>query len=603
MIKNVEKKLYVLVITFTLTTIFFSVLFLFSDDKPDTYKEISFRIYTQNSFVDVSTYQNEDHVLYVFLPAYAELAHTSFLLSPNQSILLGDSAISNGTSCKDFILNEKYNLSINGHPSILCFLRSENVSSLFIDTATKSMEQIHRDKTAKEQAALTLYDENGTLNFSDSHCSLSGRGNSTWLQEKKPYALTLSSEASLLGMSSSTGWVLLSNSLDKTNLHNKIVYDFAKKIDFDWSPDTRFVDLYLNGKYNGLYLLAEGIEVTDNRLNITPTDGDFLCTLDFDIRWSSLQNPFITQGGRTVAVVEPQLLSYQEMYQIQTRVNELEEALLDRGNTTLDFTINVQSWIYKYLIDEIFANLDADLSSSYFYYKDELFYAGPIWDYDSTFASSLSTKNPQAFYAKLLRKYGNFKSHYYNALYNNATFYQQMTHVYASEFLPLLQELILYDISQLSLSINSAAKMNNIRWNIESQNQWDSAFVSDTLVDYLCKRIAFLNDAWINNIEYCTIQLKAPETRGDYQSITVKKGDYISSSDLILNYPIWIIEDTGEQFDFNQPIMEDFALIPYGLNEEGIATRDIVTNFSIAFIFLLFIFLIYVDYKHSFGKE
>ena len=103
--------------------------------------------------------------------------------------------------------------------------------------------------------------------------TIKGRGNSTWFSNKRPYSLKLSAESDLLGMGQASKWVLLANSQDPTNLNNKLVMDLASRVSSQWAPECQWVDLYLNGQYNGLYLLTEKVESHSNRLSIDTFGG------------------------------------------------------------------------------------------------------------------------------------------------------------------------------------------------------------------------------------------------------------------------------------------------------------------------------------------
>ena len=223
-------------------------------------------------------YDAEDGNYYVFLPSYADMENVTVSYSSNTRISLDDIILSDGMDCGVFELETPYAFKLNEQQTAtLWFYRSENVGTMYVDTATGSMDHIHEDKNHEENATITLYTDDGTLNYFDEKSTLKGRGNATWNYNKHPYSLTLSADGDLLGMGAATNWVLLANASDETNLNNKLVFDLASRVGFEWSPESKWVDLYLNGEYNGLYLLTEKVEVNKNRLNIDPSSGDFLC--------------------------------------------------------------------------------------------------------------------------------------------------------------------------------------------------------------------------------------------------------------------------------------------------------------------------------------
>lgn len=47
-----------------------------------------------------------------------------------------------------------------------------------------------------------------------------------------------------------------------------MAFDFAQRLNFSYSPEGVFVDVYVNGKYMGLYLLCEAVNEGKSRVNI-----------------------------------------------------------------------------------------------------------------------------------------------------------------------------------------------------------------------------------------------------------------------------------------------------------------------------------------------
>ena len=74
-------------------------------------------------------------------------------------------------------------------------------------------------------------------------------------------------EVSLAGMGANSEWVLNGPYLDKTLIRNKLVYDLARELN-GWAPDTRFVELFVDGKYQGVYLAVEPVTNGESRLRL-----------------------------------------------------------------------------------------------------------------------------------------------------------------------------------------------------------------------------------------------------------------------------------------------------------------------------------------------
>ena len=75
-------------------------------------------------------------------------------------------------------------------------------------------------------------------------------------------------KVSLAGMGANSEWVLNGPYLDKTLIRNKLVYDLARELN-GWAPDTRFVELFVDGEYQGVYLAVEPVTNGESRLRLS----------------------------------------------------------------------------------------------------------------------------------------------------------------------------------------------------------------------------------------------------------------------------------------------------------------------------------------------
>ncbi len=555
-------------------------------------KPVRFLVYSDNDTKEISVFDGTDGIKYVFLPSYAKMEQVEVVLDKGKSIAIGGKILGNGTNCESFELETDYSYrDENGNDSTIRFYRSANIPTMYIDTATGSMDQIHKHKDVEEHMSVNIYSSDGmALNY-NLNGVIKGRGNTTWSSEKKPYTIKLTDETNLFGMGMATNWILLSNGMDETNLRNKTMFSIANRIGMEWSPECQFVDLYLNGEYNGLYLLAEKVEVGPSRLNIDPGKGDFLCKVELEDRWEILENPIKTEANRTV-----DLLSMQEndKEKIQS-INELEKILLTDLDLSTAFDIDLDSWVKRYLIDEISANVDSDQASSYFYYRNGVFYAGPIWDYDLTFHQP-----PQGhFFRANKSQRANLPRTYYEALYKNESFYNRMVEVYEEQFVPILEKTIETDVPAYAKEIEKSFLMDGRRWS-KSEDVYQAA---DEITTYLQDRMAFLNSAWIDGVIYHSVQVE--ETVGaDYRTFSVKDGQKFETDMVDLANTTWYIKATGEKFDPSKPISEDIILVKQltsdqtqlqAENTTGRDLREYITYASIFGIAVFLIFLVAVD--------
>lgn len=532
--------------------------------KMDEASPLSFFLESPSQSRALNIYDGEDGNYYIFLPSYAQLEDLKIELIGDDAVFLGDTKLTDGMDCGGFSLETGYLLRVNDRRmATVWFYRSENVAAMYIDTVSGSMARIHEDKNYKESAHVEIYTDSGALSFSDSNVTLKGRGNTTWSMAKKPYLLSLSTPGDILGMGAAENWVLLANALDETNLRNKLVLDIAHQLTPYWSPQCVYVDLYLNGQYNGLYLLTEKIEAYPNRLDLDFSTGEFLCKFDLSSRINTLNAPFSTKAGRTVEIVSPEHPTPAESANIASRVAELEQMILSQQDLCTFPSFDMRSWVLRYLLDEISANIDSDKASSYFYWSDGTFFAGPIWDYDLSFGLHRPDDTPAAFLAKQKHKESLASCPYYDALYANPSFQAALKETYRADLLPILDNLLSSGIDTISEEIAAASANNSLRWKTMFQAQHQSMIGFNTaasLKAYLSERVSFLNDAWIGQTEFATVQFE--HTKGQfYENISVETDSILALDHIDIVDTIWLDSSTGEIFDFSLPVTKDVILV------------------------------------------
>jgi len=565
-VKVITKKLPVI-----LLTVFLLFLAVFAIEQEDT-PPLHFRILHDVQQQDIFLYDAQDGNCYVFLPACSDLGQLEVILPPGQEAFLDDIPLADKMLCDIFKLETPYVYKVDGkHVGNLWFYQSQNVAAMFVDTVSGEMTEIHKHQSHEEYASVSLYTPDGNMDYYDDRSSLKGRGNGTWSEDKRPYLLTLSADSGLLGMGDAKKWVLLANAYDETNLNNKLVFDLASQVGLMWSPDSQFVDLYLNGEYNGLYLLTEKPEAHKNRLNLDSASGEFLCKIDLWERMKRMRNPFESSMGRIIEICYPKDPDSLEIDNIHYLVYLLEEALRSETDLTCSEIMDLDSWVRCYLIDEISGNIDADLASRYFYYFDGKIYSGPIWDYDMAFGNNLRNQEPCSFVAKNQYKAAYLISPYYNILYKNDSFYQRLVEIYRLEFVPVLQKMMDHDMNALITQISAASRMNSIRWRSMYDELTNSVkgtvSTSTELQSYFERRIRFLESAWLENKEYCTVQFE-PKKGTPYWSVAVEKGAFLEIDYMDIVNKVWEDAETGLEVDLQQPIIRDMILTPKSFPEE-----------------------------------
>lgn len=510
----------------------------------------------------IDCWESEEGEYFVFLPSYADPAKTSIRRNRGGEIVIDGLPLRDGMTCEPFQINVPYALSWKGKESTITFLQSENVPALYLDTRSGSMDYIHADKKNDESGYLRLYSSQGDTKYMVKASKIEGRGNTTWPQAKKPYNITLSLPGDLLGMGAAQNWVLLANHLDATNLKNKIVLDYSQDAGLQYTPQGKFVDLYLNGEYAGLYLLCERNEVHPQRVDLTAT-GNFLLSSDFKERLQRQGKPYLETDHLSPKFALRIRNSTVEEETMKEILQSAENAILSEDGVdpvtekNWKDLIDLDSWARKYLVEEIFANVDGGRASQFYYWDGGKIYAGPVWDYDLSMGFSPAWETfcyvPEMFYANRPGVNGPV---WFCALYQKQEFYDRVTELYQKEFQPLLMDFLETEVTQYTAEIAASAKMNTIRWATE-----DFGMAVEDLQEYLFQRMQFLENVWTRNEEYCVVRVhREDEVPLCY---AIRTGAYMAELPETVNIDdtvytgTWYLAETGEPFDAKQPIYED----------------------------------------------
>lgn len=230
--------------------------------------------------------------------------------------------------------------------------------------------------------AVRLIDEKKQYNYDDVEVKI--RGNSTRWQEKIPLQIKFSEKVDLLGLGKRRKWILLANFFDPNNLRTSTAYYVEKMLDMDYAYEGRFVDLYIDGAYNGLYYLVRGIEVGKNAVDLKDPMG-VLVELD-NIYGKDEERYYVSGNGEVMTVKDSVAKDNVEvaMNDFVTDFNKMEQAIKSSDFAELGKIIDMDSFAKYYLLSELVANYDAYFTSVYFY-KDgamDKIHAGPAWDFD-----------------------------------------------------------------------------------------------------------------------------------------------------------------------------------------------------------------------------
>ena len=435
-------------------------------------------------------------------------------------------------------------------------------------------------KTTDVAGTITITSADGQTSYlpnssdSDDTATFHVHGNSTALMPKLPYHVKLNTSLDLLntmglkcpyvtssGKSTcdkSKSYVLLANYDDKTFLRDWAASALANAIPYGgsylsetpvpspntgtiptpsggsalmpWAPHSLFVELYLNGVYEGNYQLIEEVKVDSHRVNINelsesdtaPSEvtGGYLMEID---QHQDEAYVFHTPQGLPIGLIDPDFTPDPEVAEqtsyITNYVDTAETALFSSNFTdpTLGWRayFDEASAVNFYIVNDLMGNVDGGaFYSSNYLYKDQnnpFIYMGPIWDFDisSGNVNYVTIVNPTVpwmqthalWYVQWFKDPG-FKADVvtqWNTLKNNGVFTSWLT-----------------SIQQQAATLEQSQANNFGRWPMQGMAVWPNAETAGSydgevsyLTNWLKLRIAYL-DSVFNSKAQTSITLSVP---------------------------------------------------------------------------------------------
>lgn len=208
----------------------------------------------------------------------------------------------------------------------------------------------------------------------------------------------------LLGLPQHSDWVLRAPYADKSLVRDALAYALARSVSGEegpWQPRTAFFELFLDGEYEGLYVLVERVRRDNDRVDIdrpasSAADGDL--SGGYIVRVDQHRNiGFDTAQGTPIDYHYPRdedITAEQDAW-LRAWFDRFEAALLAEGwddpTTGYPTWIVVEEWVDHVLLNELAHNIDAYRLSTY-HYKDRddidpRLHVAPVWDFDRAFGN------------------------------------------------------------------------------------------------------------------------------------------------------------------------------------------------------------------------
>ena len=396
----------------------------------------------------------------------------------------------------DFRTNETITIttanadSATGAVSTAITVRQSTLPSMYLDLADgTTLSDIHANKDAKHDGNRVVLTDaaNSAYDLDKTDVEVKGRGNTSWvLYDKKGYQIKFSKKTSVLGMDKAKKWVLLANSSDPSMVKNKTSFNLSQKMGAAYTPDSQFVDLWIEGDYRGTYEVTDKVEIGSSRVDIDDATG---VVSEMDNTFYASETSGTDRWGRHFTLKDPDIEDSDAVagnfQAFLVEVNQLESALDSHADwDTITGLADVNSIATYYLVNEFTANDESTNTSQYWSWNggNDTLHMGPSWDFDTSMEAQ-SAPNDYYFY----------QDHVIDSLEDYPQFRQAVADQYAAHKADFAQASA--DAAAISKQISESADMNYLRWNSYNTTVGkdqhigaDYAACAKTTIDWLAAR-------------------------------------------------------------------------------------------------------------------
>lgn len=325
-----------------------------------------------------------------------------------------------------------------------------------------------------------------------------GRGNSTWAYPKKPYRVKLDTKSPIMGIASEKDWVLLANYLDRSQLRTVAAMEASRATDVLYTSTLRHVEVILNGRYDGVYVLTQHNELGPDRVDITEMEPEDISgtevtggyRLEIDARLEENDEPgFRTTKNVPVVVKDPDPAAPEQMTYIRNYVQSFEDALFSANfKDPVDGYrkyADSASFVDHYLVQELTSNQDYFFSSTFMTKErgDDLIRFGPHWDFDNSMGSirGASEFPAEGWWARQRPR------PWINRIFQDETLHQEIVERW-DELKPAFDQ-IAADLLPQGAALEEAILNDALRWSYTPHESDSPEFLND----WMTTRIAWID--------------------------------------------------------------------------------------------------------------
>lgn len=348
-----------------------------------------------------------------------------------------------------------------------------------------------------------------------------GRGNSSWGFEKKSYTVKLAEKTDLLGLGRSRNWTLVSNYQDKSLMRNEIAAHLSDLFGLP-TMNTRSVDLWLNGRYHGTYMLIEKVEIEKGRIDIPkydevsdPQKVGFLLEWDGHVqeisdsqkeKWEKVGNIvydptadtyFLPLNNSYVVIKKPSpsKILPEQLAHIEQLILQVNDAILRKDITQIRQYVDLESFAAWYLVEEIMKNMDSRFWSSCYMYVDGdgILHMGPVWDFDMSLGNANygDVENPLGEYVSEVK--------WYKYLFGTEEFCELVATMLGNHAAEL--DAVTDYMDNYAAMLDRSQNYNFERWDILNRSVgWNPQSVIKA--DTYQKQVALIKDYYTTRLQY-----------------------------------------------------------------------------------------------------
>jgi len=220
-------------------------------------------------------------------------------------------------------------------------------------------------------------------------------GASSRVYPKNSFGVTLENPKSLAGMPRQANWVLNAAYIDRSLMRHKLSYDLFRSLSKPaarrFAVESRFVEVFLNGNYNGLYLLMERIDAKSVGLHpFNSNDLAHACIYKAVNHGANFEQP----GHPGYEQREPDPLAHpywEPLDRFDRFVSSTDEAKFFNETNGIAVRLDLDNAIDFHLLVLLTSNMDGN-DKNFVVARDHRAAGAPIpkfffvpWDYDATF--------------------------------------------------------------------------------------------------------------------------------------------------------------------------------------------------------------------------